>query len=215
MPRLPLWSGSLGEQGTPVLGDGGRTRVQRRPVDLHHRAAVRLRTVRRGDLPDLAVDPELGAGERQRRAPLAGAGLRRQLPDAVLVVVVGLRHRRVGLVRAGRADPFVLVEDLRRGVEQPLESPRPVQRARPPQAVDVEHAAGDVDVAGAGDLLLDERHREQRRQVLGADGLVGAGMQRRRWRRRQVRDDVVPLGGHLGFVEQDLGARVARHGRAT
>src|SRR5215831_19097185 len=29
-------------------------------------------------------------------------------------------------------------------------------------------------------------------------------MQRRRWRRREVRDDVVPLPGHLGFLQNVL-----------
>ncbi len=207
MPRLPLWSGVGGEQAAAVLGDLRRAGVQRRPVDLHHRAAVRLRAVRRGDLPDLAVDAVLRGGERQRRAPLPGAGLRGQLADALLVVVVGLRHGRVRLVRAGRADALVLVEDPGRRVEQALQAVGPVQRARPPQPVDVEHAAGDVDVALAGDLLLDERHREQRRQVLGADRLMGTRVQRRRRGRRKVGDDVVPLRRHLRLVEHDLRRR--------
>ena len=168
-------------------------------------------------MPDLALHAVLGGGERQGAAPLAGAGLGRQLADALLVVVVRLRDGRVRLVRAGRADALVLVVDAGRRVEQPLQAARPEQRARPPQPVDVEHAAGDVDVALAGDLLLDQRHREQRGEVVGPDRLVGARVQRRRRRRRQVGDHVVPTGRELRLVEQDLRAVVAlvSHGRET
>ena len=49
---------------------------------LDHDPAVGLLVVRRPHLPDLALEVELGAGERQRRAPLPGAGLRGELPDA-------------------------------------------------------------------------------------------------------------------------------------
>ena len=59
-------------------------RSRRRAVDgrapgLHHRAAVGLLVVARADHPHLALEPEQLAGERQRRAPLAGAGLGREL----------------------------------------------------------------------------------------------------------------------------------------
>ena len=59
------------------------------------------------DAPDhvhLALEVELRAGEGERRAPLAGAGLGGEPRDALRLVVEGLRHRGVGLVRAGRAD---------------------------------------------------------------------------------------------------------------
>jgi hypothetical protein len=62
----------------------------------------------------------------------------------------------------------------------------PVERRGPPQLVDVEHLAGDVDEPVAGDLLEDQVHREQRREVVGPDRLERARVQRRWWRRRQV-----------------------------
>src|SRR5665647_1233457 len=51
-------------------------------------------------------------GDRHRAAPLAGAGLGRDLGDALHLVVVRLRDGGVGLVRTTGADALVLVEDL-------------------------------------------------------------------------------------------------------
>ncbi len=173
-----------------------------RTEGLHHRPPVRLLVVGGAHLPDLALEVELGAGERQRRAPLPGTGLGRQLRDARLRVVVRLRHRGVRLVGTGRAGALVLVVDPGRGAEGPLQAVRPVQRRRPPQPVDVEDLVGDRDVAVGGDLLRDEVHREQRRQVVGTDRLVGPRVQRRGRRLGQVGDDVVPGGRHLVVAQQ-------------
>ena len=158
----------LGEDRAAGLGQLRRRAVDRRPERLHHHPPVGLLVVRGADLPHLDVDAEQRAGEGERGAPLAGAGLGRQLPDAVLGVVVGLRDGGVRLVRAGRRDALVLVVDLGRRAERLLEPVRAVQRRRPPQPVDVEHLVGDVDVPVLGDLLQDQVHREQRREVLGA-----------------------------------------------
>jgi hypothetical protein len=203
--------GVLGQQPAAKLGQLGWAGVHRGAPDLHHRLAVWLGPVGGRHLPHLALHAVLGGGEGQRRAPLAGAGFGGQLGDPFSVVIEGLWHRGVGLVRARRADALVLVEDLGRGVEQRLQAVGPEQRAGAPQLVDVEHAAGDVDVAIGGHLLLDERHREQRRQVVGTCGLVRARVQRRWRRRRQVGDDVVPLRGLLVFAEKDLGGHVVGH----
>ena len=223
--------GVLGEHRAAGLGEVRRAGVQGGAVDLHHRAARGLLVVGAAHLPHLAVHAVLRGRERQRRAPLAGAGLGGEPADALLVVVPGLRHRGVGLVRPGGADPLVLEEDLRGGVEQLLQPAGPDQRGGPPQAVDVEHAARDVDVLLGGDLLLDQRHREERGEVLGPDRLVGAGVQRRWRRRREVGHDVVPLRRDLGLVEEEgralghhaghlglrqwLASRVAAGGRIT
>ena len=80
-------------------GVAGRADHGRAPA-LHHRAPVRLLVVARADHVDHALEPEQAAGQRQRRAPLAGARLRREPPDAGLLVRVGLRDRAVRLVRA-------------------------------------------------------------------------------------------------------------------
>ena len=194
----------LGQDRAPGLGQVRRARVHGAAERLDHHPAVGLLVVRRPHLPHLALEAVLRAGERERGAPLAGAGLGGQLLDARLRVVVRLRHGGVRLVRAGGGDAFVLVVDPRRRPERLLQPVRAVQRARPPQPVDVEHLVGDVDVLLGRHLLHDQVHREQRRQVVGPDRLAGAGVQHRRRRRRQVVQHVVPARRHLALVEQDL-----------
>ena len=92
--------------------------------------------------------------------------------------------RRVRLVAAGRADALVLVVDVGRGIERPLEPMGAIERARPVQAVGVAHRLGDLDLALGRHLLADERHREERREVVGADRLSGPRVERRERRRR-------------------------------
>ena len=55
-----------------------------------------------------------------------------------------------------------------------------------------------------GDFLADEGRREQGREIVRADRLTGARVQRGRGRGRQVRDDVVPLPRELGLLEHVL-----------
>ncbi len=122
--------GVAGEHRAARLGEVGGARVHGAAEDLHHDLAVRLGVVGRPHLPDLALEVELGAGERQRGAPLPGPGLGRQLPDAGLRVVVRLRHRGVRLVRPGGGDALVLVVDAGRGAERLLEAVRAVEGRR-------------------------------------------------------------------------------------
>ena len=123
MPRLPLLVG-------PPPGSRGRIRVGRRarhdlaPPCADHRAPVGLLVVGRPHHVDLALEPEQLAGERQRRAPLAGAGLGGEPCDPLLAVVEGLGHRRVRLVAARRAHALVLVEDAAGGPERLLQAER-------------------------------------------------------------------------------------------
>jgi hypothetical protein len=173
---------------------------------LHHDAAVGLLLIGHLHHVDLALQPEQLAGQRQGRAPLAGAGLGRQAGDLLLLVVVGLGHRGVRLVAAGRAHAFVLVVDAGRRAERFLQPPRAVERRGAPQAVDVAHLVGDLDPALLADLLLDQFHGEQRGEVRRADRLLGAGMQHRRRRRLEVGLDVVPLGRDVLLVERELRA---------
>ena len=183
-----------------------------RPPGLHHHPAVWLLVERGAYLPHLATQPEDAAGEGERAAPLPGTGFGGDPLDSLLGVVVRLGHRGVRLVRPCRAHALILEIDARRGVERLLESVCPVERCRTPHGVDVENRTGDVDVAVPGDLLTDEGHRKQGSEVVGTDRLVGAGVERRRWRLRKVRHHVVPGGGHLRLVEDVLGA--LRHGPA-
>ena len=176
--------------------------MDRRPVGLHQQPPVGLLVVGGPDHPHLAFQPEQRRRERQGAAPLAGPGLGGQLGDALRLVVVRLRDGGVGLVRAGRAAALVLVVDPRRGAQVLLQPPGPEQRGGPPQPVDVQHRLRDRDVPFRRDLLLDQRHREQRGEGVRADRLVGARVQRRGRGRGQVGDDVVPLPGQLGFLQK-------------
>ena len=151
-----------------------------RAPGLHHRPAVGLLVVADADHEHLALEVEQLAGERQRRAPLAGAGLGGELAHALALVVVGLRDGGVRLVRAGGRDALVLVVDVRGGVERALEAVRAVERRRAPQLVDLAHLLGDLDLGLGRDLLLDQPHREDRRQVVGAERLLGRRVKRRR-----------------------------------
>src|SRR5690606_7747879 len=171
---------------------------------VHHQLAIRLLLVADLDHVDLAAEAEHLTRERQRAAPLPGAGLGGDLLYALLGVVIGLGDRSVGLVRARRASALVLVVDARRGIEGALEVVGPEHRRRSPQRVGLADALGDLDVAGARDLLLDQRHREQRREGLGSDRLVGRRVERRQRSVGHVGRDVVPVGRDLGFTEGDL-----------
>ena len=161
MPSEPVGEPALARPDSVSLA--GRA-VHRRAPRLHHRAPVGLLVVGRADHEDLALQAEEPAGEGQRGAPLAGAGLGRQLADARLGVLVGLRDGGVGLVRAGGRDALVLVVDARGRIELGLQAPRAVQRRRAPQLVGLAHRVGDLDLGLGADLLEDERHREDRRR---------------------------------------------------
>ena len=126
----------------------------------------------------------------------------------LLLVVVGLRHRRVRLVAPRRAHALVLVVDARRRIERLLEPPRAIERGGAPQAQDVAHLVGDLDPALLADLLLDQLHGEERSQILRPDRLAGARVQRRRQGRLEVGLDVVPAGGQLLLGEKVLGGHV-------
>ena len=173
---------------------------------LHHDPAIGLLLIRHLHHVDLALQAEHLAGQRERRAPLTGAGLGRQPRDLFLLVVVGLGDGRVRLVAAGRAHALVLVVDAGRPADGLLQPPGAVERRRPPQPVDVADLVGDLDPALLADFLLDQLHGEQRRQVGRPDRLLGAGVQHRRRRRLEVGLDVVPLGRDVLLVEDELGA---------
>jgi hypothetical protein len=196
------------EPGCPSSND--RPAVDRGAVRLHQQPAVGLLVVRRPDLPHLAVQPVHRAGEGQRRTPLTGPRLGREAAYSSLGVVVRLWHSGVRLVRPGRGDALVLVVDVRRCTERGFQPVRPMQRGRPPEAV---HLLRDVDVPLAGDLLHDQVHREQRRQVVRADRLQRAGVQRRRRGRGQVGHEVVPLRRQLGLGQHVTIGRRRGHGR--
>jgi hypothetical protein len=103
-----------------------------------------------------------------------------------------------------RADAFVLVEDARAGPDRLLQPLRAEERRRAPEAVDLQHLLGDLDLGLLADLLADQHHWEERREVIRPYRLPGPGMQDRLGCRRHVGADVVSASRELRFVEQKL-----------
>ena len=163
------------------VGFAGLRQIRRRAVDgcapgLDHRAAIGLLVVARADHEHLALDAEQRACERERGAPLPGAGLRREPLDPGLRILVGLGDGGVGLVRPGGRYALVLVVDVRGGIERALPAAGAEERCGTPQLVGVTDGLGDLDLRLGRDLLKDQRHREDRREVVGAGGLERARM---------------------------------------
>ena len=205
IPRLPGESGLLGEHRAAGLRVLGRAGDDLRSPGLDQRAPERLLVVRDPDHVDLALEPHQLAGERERAPPLPGSRLGREPRPPLLLVVEGLRDGRVRLVAPRRADALVLVEDPRARADRLLQPLRAIERRRPPQPPDVEHLLGDRDLGLLAHLLLDERHREERRQIVRPDRLAGARVQHGLRRVRHVGADVVPARRQPVLVEQELG----------
>src|SRR5262249_19105369 len=149
----------LREDLLPGAGRVARTGMDRRAVALHQQAAIGLLVVAHLDHVDGAVETEEAAGHREGAAPLAGAGLGRESPDAFLLVVVRLGDGGVRLVAADRAHALVLVVDPGRRLEVLLQAKGAMQRRRPPELVDVAHLVRDVDPAVGAHFLLDDLYR--------------------------------------------------------
>ena len=165
-----------GAQRTRVVGIVDRRGDDVAAPGLDHHPSVRLLLVRGPHHVDLAFEIEEVAREGQRAPPLTGACLRAQPGDTFLFVVEGRRCTE-RLFHAAGAD----------------------QGRGPPEAKDVGDGTGDVDPRLCGDLLADERHREQGRQVVGADRFAGCRMEGRIERSRQTRQHVEPgLGQAVG-----------------
>ena len=161
---------------------------------LHHGLAVGLLVEADPDHVNLAFQAELRTGEGEGAAPLAGAGLGGHALDPEDFVVVGLGHGGVGFVATGRAAPLVFVVDPGRGLKRLFQPAGAHQGGWAPEAQHVQYRFGDVDPALRAHLLLDQVHGKNRRQVLGRHRRpVGP----KRGIERNIRQDIVPLPGHL------------------
>jgi hypothetical protein len=107
-------------------------------------------------------------------------------------------------VASRRADALVLVEDPELRSDRLLEPVCPVERRRSPEAVQVEDLLRNRDLGFLADLLHDQRHREEWREVVRPDRLAGARMQHGLRRVRHVGGDVVPAPRELRLIEQEL-----------
>ena len=168
------------EHLTAEVGFHRRARDAACAERLHERATIRFLVVRHPHHEHLDLDAEERAGERERRSPLPRAGLGRDFPDAGLLVVERLRHGGVRLVAACGTHAFVLVINARGSLERLFQTPRPVQRARAPLLVRVADRLGNLHLPLGRHLLHDQRHGEQRREVVGSYRLERPRMQHRR-----------------------------------
>ena len=191
-----------GQRGAPGVGQVARAGEDLGAPGLHHRAAERLLLVADLDHEDAHRQAEHLAGEGYRRTPLAGAGLGGQPLGAGHLVVEGLRHGGVRLVRTGRRNAFVLVEKLGRRAERLLQTQRATERGRAPQGVDLAHFLGNGDPALGRHFLLEDRHREDGPHLLRRHD-IAIRRQRRRRRIGQVGRHVVPVGRDFFRFEVD------------
>ena len=169
---------------------------------LHHRAAERFLLIADLDHVNADVNAKHLPGKRHRRPPLSGAGLGSNALDARLLVVIGLRHSGVRLVRAGWRNTFVLVIDLRRRTEHFFEPLGADQRRGAPQTINFTHPFGNRNPALGGHFLLKNRHRKNRRQLLGRHR-IAVRPERRRRRIGHIGNDVIPVRGNLGLIEHE------------
>ena len=202
-----------GAGGIRVLGQNGAADVRgvrraggdARAVSAHDLAAERLLLIRALDHEHLQVEPQIRAGHGKRGAPLAGARLRRDALETLLLRVVGLGDGGVQLVAAGGIVAFKLVIDLRRRAELFLQAVGPDQRRRTVHLVEIADLLRDGDIRRVVvQLLLDQLVTENGAQIVKAHGLAGAGVHERRGLVFHVRADIVPILGHLRLRQIDL-----------
>ena len=117
----------------------------------------------------------------------------------------------VELVRAGRADAFVLVIDPRRRIERFLQAARANQRRRTPLRINLPHLSGNLDLALGADFLNDQGHGKQRSEIGRAERLERAGMQWRRERLGQIGKNVVPGLRNTALRQIELNGLHAQH----
>ena len=99
----------------------------------------------------MAVQPQIGAGHAQRRAPLAGTGLRGHAGEPLLLGVVGL-----GDVKVKKFLNNVLQETL-----EPIRNRREELEKDPGYVMDVLRQGTEAAQAAAADTLAKVKHAMQ------------------------------------------------------
>ena len=141
----------------------------------------------------MAGEIEEGTRHGKGGAPLAGARLRRDAVEALLLRVVGLRDGGVELVAAGGVVAFELVVDFGRRIQFLFKEIGADQRRRAVHAVEVENRLRNRNIRRVVvELLLDEFITEDMAELFEGAGLVGGGIENRRGLGLHVRADIVP-----------------------
>ena len=188
----------LGEYFASGFGRHRRRGGHLRAESLHDRAPVGFLLVTDLDHVDGQFQPERLGGVRQGGSPLAGAGLGRDVRDALPLAVIGLSEGRVQLVRADGTDALVLEIDVRRGAERLFQSVGPDQRRAAVVFVLLADFVGDIDPrVGLVHLLIGQRLGENGIEIRGFQRLFRCGIQRRHRLVGHVGHDVVPPGRNL------------------
>ena len=198
-------AGVLGEDAPADLRLRGRARRHGRAVGAHHLSAEGLLLIRALDHIDFAVEPEVGAGHRQRGAPLTGAGLGRDAAQPLLLGIVRLRDGGVELVRAGGVVALELVVDFRRGLQLLFQTVGAHERRRAVHLIKVTDLVRDGDLAVVVvKLLTDELVAEYGAQIVERHRRAGGGIAQRRGLDLHVRADVIPCARHFVFIQVDF-----------
>ena len=204
----------LGQDLAADLGRFAGRRRDRSAVHAHDLAPERLLLIRDLDHIHLAVQPQVGAGHRERRAPLARAGLGRHALQALLLGIVRLRDGAVELVAARGVVALELIVDLCRGAQALLQAVGAHKRRGAVHFVKVADLGRDRDLARVVvQLLADQLVAENRAQVVVAHRRAGGGVQKRRGFCLHVRAHVVPGAGQFVFGQVNfVGDLFGSHG---
>ena len=181
----------------------GRRRRHLRAEGLHHAAAVGLLLVAELDLIDSGLQAEQPGCVCQRCTPLAGAGLGGDVCHAFFAAVVGLRKRRVELVRTHGAHALVLEIYVGGSAERLFKPVSAHEGSGTVVFVHLAHFLGNVNPAvGLVEFLATKLLGEDGIEVFGLEGFVRGGIQRRHGLVGHVGLYVVPLAWYFLFGKE-------------
>ena len=194
----------LGQYLAPRFGGhrrrGGHLCAER----LHDRTAVGFLLIADLNHVDGQFEPERLRCVRERRPPLARAGLGGYVGHTFLFAVISLRDGRVQLVRPDRTHTLVFKIDVRRSAERLFEAVSAYQRRRTVILILFAYRLRDVDPCVClVQLLIGQRLREDRIKVRGFQRLACGGIQRRHRFIDHVGLYVVPLGRDFALRQEE------------
>ena len=190
----------LGQNLAANLGGRGRGRGNAAVKDAHDCLAEGLLLVGALDHEYVTGQIEVAARLAQRGAPLTGTGLGGHAGQTLLFSVVGLRDRRIELVRTGGIVALELVVDLCRGSQRLFQCVSTDKRGRTVHFIDFLDLFRDIDISmGLVQFLTSEFFAENRVEIALGHGLEGCRMQHRVGLFLHDRTQIEPLLGHLVF----------------
>ena len=116
-PETPIRFGEIGQNLSSNFGRIRRRWRHARTIGAHDFATERLLFIAHFDHEDDAIEPEIGACHRQRRAPLTSARFGRHAFETLVFGIIRLRNRRIELVRTRCIVSLEFVIDVRRRAE--------------------------------------------------------------------------------------------------